>query len=756
MLKRVRDALVAACLGTAAGPAAAQDGARASDPAAAAQARPAVHVLRLGESDRVTIDGVLDEPVWARADPATNFRQRDPDNGAAATERTEVRIVFDQDRLVLGVTCFDSEPDKLLGNQMQRDQSFGADDRFMLSLDTYLNGRTGYFFEINPSGAMGDGLISGATGPGGGDDDLGGRMNKSWDGIWLARVKRSEVGWTAEVEIPFKTLNFDPNVDSWGANFQRTVRRKNEDSLWTGWLRNEGLTRMSNAGRVEGVREVSQGIGLDIKPYAVGSLSNAPGRAAPATIGDADIGVDFFYNVTPALEATFTVNTDFAETEVDERQVNLTRYPLFFPEKREFFLAGSNFFDFSLTPDTPPFFSRRIGLNDGLPQRILFGGKLLGQAGAFDVGLLHVRTGEEEDESLPSEDFSVVRLRRRFWSQSYAGVLYTRRATRSVPASFDVPLDDRHTAAADVSLATPNFRGRYNLEAGGWFSYTTPLASVDGGSNAYGWLVGFPNDPWSVDITFREVEGAYDAAVGFTPRRDFRRWNPDLQYSPRLSGHSYIRGFQFRFDTEIITDLDDQFITRNYSLTPLQIDFHSGDEVQVEVTRTSERLERDFEIEDGIVLPQGGRYDFTRYDLSLELSDRRPISAQLEYADGGFFSGVRRELGVSINVRPRPGINVGLEAEWNDVNLAEGAFTTSLYQLDARTQFGPWISLANNVQYDSDSREVGWQLRFRWILKPGDDIFFVYTQNWLEDLGQSRYRVLDRRAALKIVRTWRF
>jgi hypothetical protein len=178
--------------------------------------------------------------------------------------------------------------------------------------------------------------------------------------------------------------------------------------------------------------------------------------------------------------------------------------------------------------------------------------------------------------------------------------------------------------------------------------------------------------------------------------------------------------------------------------------------VQVEVTRTSERLERDFEIEDGIVLPQGGRYDFTRYDLSLELSDRRPISAQLEYADGGFFSGVRRELGVSINVRPRPGINVGLEAEWNDVNLAEGAFTTSLYQLDARTQFGPWISLANNVQYDSDSREVGWQLRFRWILKPGDDIFFVYTQNWLEDLGQSRYRVLDRRAALKIVRTWRF
>ncbi len=728
----------------------------ASSPPVAAQAQPVLRVLRITEGDRLTIDGTLDEAVWTRAEPATDFRQRDPDNGAAATERTEVRIVFDRDRLVLGVICFDSASDRLLGNQMQRDQSFGADDRFMWALDPYLNGRTGYFFEINPSGAMGDGLISGATGPGGGGAGFGGQVDKSWDGIWLARVRRTQAGWTAEIEIPFKTLNFDPNAGAWGANFQRTVRRKNEESLWTGWLRNEGLTRMSNAGRVEGVRDISQGIGLDVKPYAVGSLSNAPGRGAPATLGEGDIGVDFFYNVTPALEATFTVNTDFAETEVDERQVNLTRFPLFFPEKREFFLAGSTFFDFSSTPDTPPFFSRRIGLNDGQPQRILFGAKLLGQAGAFDVGLLHVRTGEEEDKNLLSEDFSVVRLKRRFWSQSYVGVLYTRRAPLGVPAEIDLALDDRHTAAADVTLATPNFRSRYNLEASGWFSYTTPLAGIDGGSSAYGWRVGFPNDPWSADITFREVERAYDTAVGFTPRRDFRRWNPDLQYNLRLSGHPHIRGFSFGADTELITDLDSRLITRNCFVTPLQVELHSGDEVQVEVTRTTEQLERDFEIEDGIVLPRGGRYDWTRYDLSVELSDRRPVSAGIEYAEGGFFSGDRRERGVSLNLRPRPGINLGLEAEWNDVDLAEGSFATSVYQLDARTQFSPWISLANNIQYDSESREVGWQMRFRWILKPGDDIFIVYTQNWLDDLDEARYGVLDRRAVMKVVRTWRF
>src|SRR5688572_4425587 len=267
-----------------------------------AQSRPEVRAYRLAYGESIVIDGAPDEAVWQKAVPATNFLQRDPDNGEPATEKTEVRIIFDRDRLILGVTCFDSEPERLLGNQMQRDQSFGSDDRFMVSIDPFNDGRTGYFFEINPSGAMGDGLITSPIGGGGGDfggGGFGGEMEKSWDGIWLARVRRTSAGWTAEVEIPFKTVNFNPDTDTWGANFQRTVRRKNEESLWTGWLRDEGLTRMSNAGRVGGINDISQGIGLDLKPYLLGSASNAPGRNAPDTDGDADIGLDAFYNVTP-------------------------------------------------------------------------------------------------------------------------------------------------------------------------------------------------------------------------------------------------------------------------------------------------------------------------------------------------------------------------------------------------------------------------------------------------------------------------
>lgn len=741
MLKRCRvSARVAfACLGFCA-PAAAQETTDSTP-------RPEVAAVRIAAADRLTVDGALDEAVWQRALPATGFRQRDPNNGAPATERTEVRVLIDADRLILGVTCLDSEPSRLLGNQMQRDQPFSADDRFMWSLDPYLDGRTGYFFEINPSGAMGDGLVSG---PGGGD--FGGNMNKSWDGIWIARVRRDARGWTAEVEIPFKTLNFNPSNDTWGINFQRTVRRKTEESLWNGWSRNGGLLRMSNAGRLTGVTDISQGIGLDIKPYALGSAGAAPGRGAPATIGDVNAGVDVFYNITPALRANFTVNTDFAETEVDTRQVNLTRFPLFFPEKREFFLAGANFYEFSPTPDTPPFFSRRIGLTQGQPQRILFGTKLQGQAGAFDIGAMHVRTGEDNDGTLPGEDFSVVRLRRRFWQQSALGMLYTRRAN----VDEDLGIDDRHLIATDLTLSTPNFRGRYNLEGIAWFAHTSAPDAAPGGSNAYGFRVGFPNNPWSADMAFREVQQSFDPAIGFTPRRNFRRYNPTFSYNPQVRGNRWIRSFYFQAESELITDLTNTLITRQFFLTPLDINFHSGDGISTRVTPVTEQLETTFEISPGIILPKGARYSWMRREISVQAAQRRPLSGEATYVTGDFFDGTRNEIELSLNVRPRPGINIGLESEYNDVDLAGGSFITRVHRLNARTQFSPWISFANIIQYDSVSREIGWQMRFRWIIKPGDDIFFVYTHNWLDDLDARQYRSLDRRAAMKVVRTWRF
>ena len=704
-----------------------------------------IRAVPLTATDELRLDGVLDEPFWSQVPPATDFRQRDPDAGAPATERTEVRIVYESRRIVIGVHAFDSEPDRLLGNQMQRDQPFSSDDRFMWTLDPFLDGRSGYFFEINPSGAMGDGLITSPTG----GFDLGGEINKSWDGIWTARVRRTATGWTAEIEIPFNTLSFNPDADAWGINFQRTVRRKNEESLWTGWLRTEGLARMSNAGRLVGLQGISQGIGLDIKPYAVGALAAAPGRGEPATTGSADAGVDLFYNITPALRLDLTVNTDFAETEVDERQVNLTRFPLRFPEKREFFLDGSSYLNFPSTAE--PYFSRRIGIAAGRPQRILAGTKLTGQVGAQDIGLLHVRTGD--DEGAAGEDFTVARVRRRFGSQSYIGGLYTRRALVDDAAGVDA----RHTVGADLTLGTPDFLGRLVVDTRAWWLRTSRTDDETGGTTAYGMSIDLPNDPWSLEASFDEVQEAYDPAVGFLRQQDFREWATELAYNPRFRDHAVMRGLEFSVEAEVQTDLAGTLITRQLQFMPLELQFNSGDRVAVEIFHTTEQLDEDFEISDGVRLPLGSRYAWTRQQVQIDTAERRPLQAWIEYSRGGFFSGSRQEWNVSITARPRPGFLLQLSSEYNQIDLAEGSFITRVHRFDARTQFSPWMSLANNLQWDSESRALGWQLRFRWILKPGDDVFVVYTHNWLDDLlGDGRYRTLDRQAAMKITRTWRF
>jgi hypothetical protein len=713
--------------------------------------QPTILVTPLSPSDEVSIDGVLDELVWERATPATGFRQRDPDNGASATERTEVRLLYDSDRLILGVTLYDSEPGRVLGNQMQRDQSFAADDRFMWTVDTFLDGRSGFFFEINPAGAMGDALVTSATG-GSFGNELGAVINRSWDGIWLARVRRTNVGWTAEVEIPFRTLNFDPNADTWGINFQRTVRRKNEESLWTSYERNQGLARMSNAGRVTGLRNLSQGVGLDIKPYIVGNLSSAPGRGRPDRSSSADLGLDAFYNITPALRATMSINTDFAETEVDQRRVNLTRFPLVFPEKRDFFLAGASYFQFRADPgqDVAPFFSRRIGLDDtGVPQRIDFGAKLTGQAGAFDLGALQVRTATAGLQ--PGEDFSVLRVRRRAGQQSYVGGLYTRRAARAGGA-------DHHTAAVDTILRTSSFRGRDNLEFNGYYIWTSnPLGTGD--SSVRGFLLSYPNDPVRADFLIADVGPHYAPAVGFAERPGIWRINPQGGYRWRPRNHPFLRDMDFFFEvTRYWSHPGNRLLTVQDFFTPLRFDFHDGSNIRFEIRRHYEWLDQQFEISRGVILPSETDYAFRRYAVIGATADRRPVSVSSNVEFGEFFSGERRDVTVALGVRPRRGVAVTLEAQRNVLDLAEGSFDTNIFRALANTQFSPWLSIGNNLQYDSVSRVLGWQMRFRWIHRPGNDLFFVYTHNWLDfsSSGAQRFDTLDSRAATKIVYTQRF
>ncbi len=724
--------------------------------------RRVMNAERMSDDERILLDGSLDEATWQRAKPAADFVQQDPVLGGTPTEPTEVRIVFNRTSLYMGVTCFDSEPDKLLGNTMKRDEFLGADDRFMWTMDTFLDQQTGYFFEMNPSGLMADSVM-GTSGD-----------NRNWDGLWNARVRRSEIGWTIELEIPFSTLNFDPNAPAWGINFQRTIRRKNEENLWTGHQRNQGLRRMSNAGLVVGIRDVSQGIGLDLRPYAAAKLADSPGREDPRPLdGDGNLGLDLFYSFTPSLRGTLTLNTDFAETEVDQRLVNLTRFPLFFPEKRTFFLDGATFFDFYRGTGGPggfggrgggggggvgeggagpspvrPFFSRRIGLDEeGQLQPIDVGAKMTGQAGAQDVGVLYVRT-RETDTAL-GEDFAVMRLKRRFWAQSYVAAIYTGRHSRDADTTM------LNTAGVDVRLATSRFRERQNLELDGFFLWTTDRLGL-GENLAYGSRVGFPNDPWSASASYEIVEENHDPAVGFVRRTGFKDLNPRIAFQPRPSNHPWIRRFDFSFDANLIVDEENRWLTRDLDWQVIRIETHSQDGIGFTVQPQYERLEEDFEISDGIILPAGEEYSVTRYRIGFNTANRRVIAARGSYEWGGFFSGTRREVNFNLNVRPRNGVRVQLEGEWNDVDLAEGRFTAEVYRLITDTQFNPWIYVVSNLQFDTVSKVLGWQARLRWTLKPGSDLFFVYMHNWLEDLTFDRFATLDRRAAIKFVYTHRF
>ncbi|MBI2185636.1 MAG: carbohydrate binding family 9 domain-containing protein [Acidobacteria bacterium] len=714
--------------------------------------RRTVTAVRLADGESIALDGRLDEPFWSRAVPAADFMQIDPANGTPATERTEVRIVFNRDALYLGVTCFDSEPDRWFGWQLRRDERLFSDDGFMWTIDTFLDGRTGYFFEMNPSGLMADSLM----GPSG--------DNREWDGIWNARARRSEIGWTLEIEIPFRTLNFNPDNDTWGINFQRVVRRKNEESIWMGWARNQGLRRMTNAGLLAGIREVTQGHGLDIKPYGLVSSLASPGRGTPAMTTDASAGLDLFYNPTPLLRANFTVNTDFAQTEVDQRQVNLTRYSLFFPEQRDFFLDGATFFDFASdsggggTMFGPvergneerliPFFSRRIGLSaEGTPQTIDFGTKVTGQAGAQDVGLLHVRTGE--DAGFGSEDFTVARVKRRVLRQSSVGGLYTRRDPRLAGAGAT------HMVGLDARLATSTFLRDQNLEGSGWVLYNSQPGSP-GGRGALGASLLYPNDLWNARIDAAEIQEHFDSAIGFVSRRAYRQYSQAVEFGPRPANHPTIRQVMVGGRVDTLTDLNNGLLKRNIVVQPAQVQFHSQDNFRLTFFRRYERLDTPFPIARGITLPVGAAYTFHRYRLFVSTANRRRLAVNSSIEVGEFYSGRRAEQAAAVSVRVRPGLFFAAAGQWNHVTLPEGRFTTRLYRIVGETQLSPFIAFTNTIQYDSQSSVLGWQSRFRWIVTPGSDLYVVYTHNWRDDPLLDRFSTLDNRLASKILYTYRF
>ncbi|MEQ8844134.1 MAG: DUF5916 domain-containing protein [Phycisphaerales bacterium] len=661
--------------------------------------------------DAPTIDGRLDDVAWEASIPIDDFRQQTPVEGAAPSQRTEVRILYDADAVYFGVRCFDDDPTGVIATQMQRDGGQGADDRVTIVLDTFLDRRNGYLFSLTAAGGKQDALIESSD-----------RTRYEWDGIWYGSAKIDEGGWSAEIAIPTKTVAFDPASSVWGFNVQRVIRRENEVVRWATPLQARGLTSMSDAGRLEGLEDLNVGLGVDVKPYFTIEHRDEDDSTA------FDAGGDVTWRITPDLTLTVTYNTDFAETEVDDRRINLTRFPLFFPEKRDFFLQDAGIFNFGGIRQSPlPFFSRRIGIApNGEPVDIEIGAKLTGRVKDFNVGLLSVLM--DDAESVESKLLSVGRVQANVGEESTAGVIVTN----------GNPGGDAENTLVGVDF---NFRDSRNfgddvLTADLW-AQVTDSSDRSGDSSTFGGRAGLSSDDISWSLFWAHIGPEYNPALGFVSRQGVREWNGNIRKRWRFTGDDdpmAIRTVDLSVGGSMFTDLSNELITGTLTLPSLSITNNAGDSVSFRHLVREERLTSPFEIADGVILGEG-TYGFNRFGMGVSTSSGRPIRVYGDLEGGSFYTGdrVRSELGAEW--RPSASVFVGVSYVHDDVDLEEGEFERDIGRLRLNISFSPDVSWNNFVQYDNVSDSIGVNSRLRWIVSPGQEVFLVLNQSVNVDDG---------------------
>lgn len=686
-------------------------------------------------SEKIRIDGKLDETAWMHATPIGPLTQVLPKEGERPSEKTDVRVLVSKDAFYFGIVCFDRAPGSIIATQLTRDAGLEVDDNISIVMDPFFDHRNGFFFTINPNGARADGQISNSAE----------FTNLDWDGIWSAQARIAEEGWIAEIEVPFKTLRFKPGQSVWGLNIQRVIKRNNETHRWAGARRDIWLSNLAEAGRLEGIPPIRQGMGLDVRPY--GWMVRKDGNT-----WEAEGGLDISKNLAPNLNASLTINTDFAETEADARQVNLTRFALFYPEKRSFFLEGAGVFEVAtgnpMMPDLIPFFSRRIGLmqRNGVSAEvpIIAGAKITGRQSRYNIGFLDVQTDGVDAMGLDGQNLLAARVSRDFWKQSYVGGIFTHGNPSGLGTNMLI--------GADARFATSAFRGDKNLSLS-LFAFRTDDAFSNTTDFAGGFSIDYPNDLWFANLSWKQIGENFNAALGFVPRTGIRKTNAMFMFRPRPE-KAGIRQITFHAFPEIITDLHNRVDNWRVAISPFEVEFNSGDMFEIELIPEFERLPFPFPISRDVTVPAGS-YPFTRYGVSVDTATKRPWVINFEAYFGDFYSGTRRDLEFGLTLKPSHHLLLGLRAERADVSLAQGDFFTQLFGLQADYNFSPNISWANLVQYDNESRVLGFQTRFRWILKPGSDLFLVWNRGWMRTLDHDYVSSFDQ-GTVKLQYTFRF
>ena len=699
------------------------------------------------------LDGRLDERVYLDVPPVTGFIQQEPVEGEPAVDQTEVWMTFDDDTLYVSARCWSAEPERIVANEMRRD-SWGmyGNDTVTVVLDTFYDRRNAFSFTTNALGGLFDGLVT---------DERS--QNIDWNTVWDVRAGRFDGGWTVEIAIPFKSLRYRPGpAQLWGVNVQRRVASTNESSFLTpipaslSWA---GTYKMSSAATLVGLEVPASGTRLEVKPYGISDVTTDLARAPDEhTTTGGDVGFDVKYGLTEGLTADFTYNTDFAQVEVDEQQVNLTRFSLFFPEKREFFLEGQGIFDFGggFSSDstqfyfgggqfsgTAPilFFSRRIGLQDGRTVPIRAGGRLTGKTGPYSVGVLNVQT-DGAGGAAPT-NFSVARIKRDVLRRSAVGALFTGRS---------VSLDGG--GSNQVYGVDGLFSFYDNLNITTYFAESR-LPGVDrGDAMSYQAKLDYRGDRWGFLAERLGVGADFRPEVGFVRRHDFRRNFVEGRFSPRPLSIASIRKFLFQGNLDYTTDGGGLLETRARQGL-FGIEFENSDLFFAGVTDSFEWLKQPFEMTPAITIPAGA-YRFTNTRIVYAPGQQRAISGGLSFDRGGFFGGERTGVGYTFGrIYLSSQLNVEPSLSFNWLELPEGDFRTDLVSVRTTYTLTPRMFVAALVQYNSTLDSLGTNLRFRWEYQPGSELFVVYTDE--RDTLDPRGPFIENRAfVVKATRLLRF
>ena len=695
-------------------------------------------------AEPLTVDGVLDDPVYDQVPAAGGFLQQEPNEGAPASEDTRVWVLYDAENLYIAARLEEDHPERLMASEMRRDhRSIGWNDSFQIIIDTFYDRRNGFLFHTNALGALFDAQVT---------DER--NTNSDWNTVWWVKTQIGEDGWTMEIRIPFRSLRYAAGgAQLWGINFQRNIKHKNEKVFFTATpqaYNREALIRLSNAATLVGLEAPPGSRRMELKPYAIGSQHHAPLRD---TLNEwsGDVGADFKFGVTDGLTADVTWNTDFAQVEDDETQINLSRFSLFFPEKREFFLEGQGVFDFGGRQthlfrgptDVPiPFFSRSIGIAGGSAVPILGGARLHGRSGAYTMGLMNIQTGDVPGIDAQSTNFSAFRLKRDIFSRSNIGVIATHRN-----------LNADGSGANSLYGVDGNFAPTEHLRINTFYMATTE-PGVNTGHQAASYMGQFRYDTDLFDVSAERLYLGEDfnPGMGFVRRRDFTKDGASVQFSPRPRGIKAIRQFEFKAQVDNYDRLDGEMETREYRFEGRAI-LESSDRLVMDYSRTEERLLEGFNLSSEVTVPAGD-YRFSRTGLRVWLGTHRAVSGYLRYEFGDFFGGSRREVSYwgRAEVNQRFSMEPNISLNW--ITVPQGEVRAQVSRLRATYTVSPRSFVGALVQYNSAAQLVSANVRFRWEYSPGSDVFVVFSTNRDGDDGLAG--LSDRALVVKFTRLFRF